>query len=422
MNLTISNAELLSIYQSNLDRSIVSAVRGDVHTLWHLISILPGYYPTVVRDAVARLIGNSMIPPGIADEGSGNAIRSRSQLDVQGLPVPHPLDCDWRFTKGTADELLERLESLIGPNNSAALLGAPSVYVRAKNQRMENQLILLDRNETLANSSGLSPSWKGDLCCNLMHGAPNLPPVHAVLADPPWYVDEAVGFLRAASQICVCGATILLSYAPDGVRPGIPEERKRIIAEAKTFGINFSGIDHLTLSYATPFFEHNALRASAFRHIASDWRSGDLLSFRKSESLYLHQSTAREDENAWVEVSVEGVRFKVRQKDEKGFANPQLKKLVPGNVLPSVSRRDSRRHQVDIWTSGNRVYRCDGTHIMTVILHAIQASENPLSAVQHIMHDSMDDLQIRLVESSVLQVQQIVRTECREIKVFASVQ
>ena len=363
-----------------------------------------------------------MIPPGIADEGSGNAIENRSQLSVQGLPVPHPLDCDWRFTKGTADELLERLESLIGPDNSAALMGAPSVYVQAKNQRMENQLILLDRNETLAKSSGLSPFSKGDLCCDLMHGAPNLPPVHAVLADPPWYIDDAVGFLRAASQICVCGATILLSYAPDGVRPGIPEERERIIAEAKNFGINFSGIDHLTLSYATPFFEHNALRASGFQQIASDWRSGDLLSFRKLECLYLHQSAVREDENAWAEVSVDGVRFKVRQKDGKSFANPQLKKLVPGDVLPSVSRRDSRRHQVDIWTSGNRVYRCDGTHIFTIILHAIQASENPLTAVQHMMHDPLDDLQIRLVESSVLQVQQIVRTECREIKAFASVQ
>ena len=333
--------------------------------------------------------------------------------------MPHPLDCDWRFTKGTAGELLERLVSLTGPTNFAALLDAPSVYMLAKKQGMANQFILLDRNDSLANSGGLSPFWRGGLCCDLMHGAPSLPRVHAVLADPPWYVDEAVGFLRAASQICASGATILLSFAPDGIRPGIPEERERIIAEAETFGSSFSGIHHLALSYATPFFEHNALRASGFQQVAPAWRRGDLLSFRKLDSLYLRKNAVNADNSTWVEVRIDGVRFRVRQRDKEGFANPQLKKLVPGDILPTVSRRDSRRQKVDLWTSGNRVYRCDGTHILTVLLHAIEVSENPMIAVQRILHYPMDDLQTRHVESSVLQVKRLVRTECREMKDFA---
>ena len=41
-------------------------------------------------------------------------------------------------------------------------------------------------------------------------------------------------------------------------------------------------------------------------------------------------------------------------------------------------------------------------------------------AVQRILHYPMDDLQTRHVESSVLQVKRIVRTEeCREMKDFA---
>ena len=126
------------------------------------------------------------------------------------------------------------------------------------------------------------------------------------------------------------------------------------------------------------------------------------------------------DDSAWVEVSIDGVRIRVRQRDGEGFANPQLKKLVTDDVLPTVSRRDSRRQQVDIWTSGNRVYRCDGTHILTALLHAIESLENPLIAIQRILHHPLDDLQSKLVKSSVLQVKQLVGTERREMKDFAN--
>ena len=42
MTLSISNMALSSNYESNLDKSIVNAVRGGAHDLWHLISVLPG--------------------------------------------------------------------------------------------------------------------------------------------------------------------------------------------------------------------------------------------------------------------------------------------------------------------------------------------------------------------------------------------
>ena len=419
MTHSMSSRAPSSSYDSYLDRSIVNAVREGAHDLWHLISVLPGFYPTLVREAVARLIGCSVIPEGIREEAPQTDPEPRSQLQVPGLPVPHPLDFDWRFTRGTAGVLLERLDALTRSASPVALLGTPSVYVLAETRGLAHKFILLDQNDSLTNSEVCSLSGGRVYCCDLMHGVPSVPLVHAVLADPPWYVDDAMGFLRAASQISASGATILLSFGPDGMRPGIPGERKRIIAEAEAMGLRLTGIDHRALSYATPFFECNALHAAGFTQVAPAWRRGDLLSFQKVGDPHSPRHSANGDSKTWAEVTIDGVRLRVRQGEIKGFANPRLEQLLPGDVLPTVSRRDVRRQQVDLWTSGNRVYRSPGTHILTVLLHAIQASENPTVAVQRLLHQPMNDVQIRLVESTVLQVKQIVRTECREMKDFA---
>ena len=416
----IFNNALSTSYESILDHCIVSAVRRGAHDLWDLISILPGYYPTIVREAVVRLVGDAVIPSDIAGEGLATDVGPQAQLEIPGLPVPHPLDYDWRFTGATAGRLLESLVEMSGPTNSAALLGAPSVYRLAERERLVDRLILLDKNRSMANSEAGPLSGGKVYCCNLMHGAPSIPPVHAVLADPPWYVDEAVGFLRTASQISAKGATILLSFAPEGMRPGIPDERKRIIGEARSFGLSFFAIDHLALSYATPFFEYNSLRASGFQRVAAAWRRGDLLSFRKTASPYVLQNSVNADEMTWEEVSINGVRFRVRHGNMVDFADPRLKKLVEGDILPTVSRRGARRKQVEVWTTGNRVYSCDGSNVLTAILHAMQASENPVPAAQQILPHPINDRQARLVQSTALQVEQIVQTEILEMKTFTN--
>ena len=419
MTPSISSMSLSSSYDSYLDRSIVNAVREGAHDLWHLISVLPGFYPTLVREAVARLIRNSVIPEGISDEAPQTDPAPHSQLEVPGLPVPHPLDFDWRFTRGTAGVLLGRLDALSRSATPVALLGTPSVYVLAKRQRLAHKFILLDQNDSLANSEACSSSGGRHYCCDLMDRVPNLPLVHTVLADPPWYVDDAMAFLRVASQISAKGATILLSFGPDGMRPGIPGERKRLIAEAEAMGLHLTGISHLTLSYATPFFERNALHAAGFTQVAPAWRRGDLLAFQKVSDPYSPRHSANGDNYTWAEVSIDRVRFRVRQRGIEGFADPRLAQLVPGDILPTVSRRDGRRQRVDVWTSGNRVYGSTGTHILTVLLHAIRDSESPTAAVQRLQHQPMDDVQIRLVESTVLQVKQIVQAEGRDMKDFA---
>lgn len=419
MTLSSSREAASFDYEVNLHRSIVSAIRNGVQDLWQLISVLPGYYPTSIRDAARRLAADSVIPPTILNEAPPIGSTSEADLEVPGLSTPHPLDYDWRFTRKTAGELLTRLLTLTDPEGRVLLLGVPSVYVHAKNQRLNDRVILLDQNSPVGSSDASHHSGGTVYGCDLIRGLPSLPPVHAVLADPPWYVNEAVGFLRAASQSCVRGGTVLLSFAPDGMRPGIRDERMEIIVRAEALGLSYVGIDSLALSYATPFFERNALRASGFRQVFPAWRRGDLLTFRKTGRSSAETGPVNADGGVWDEVSIDGIRFRVRRVEGHGFSDPRLKKLVEGDVLPTVSRRDARRGQVLVWTSGNRVFRCNGASVFMAILRAVQASEDPTAAVQDLVPSVINDSQARLVQSTASQVDQIVRTEAQEMKDFA---
>ena len=156
-----------------------------------------------------------------------------------------------------------------------------------------------------------------------------------------------------------------------------------------------------------------------FSHVATDWRRGDLLTFRKTGSSFLNHYSEQADGSAWDEVNIDGVRFRVGRAEGDGFADPRLKKLVEGDILPTVSRRDRRRNRALVWTSGNRVFGCDGVSVFTAILRAVQASEHATAAVQDLVPQPINDLQARLIQSTASQVKRIVRTEVREMMDFA---
>jgi hypothetical protein len=57
-------------------------------------------------------------------------------------------------------------------------------------------------------------------------------------------------------------------------------------------------------------------------------------------------------------------------------ADPQLKHLVNGDVLPSVSRRDPVRHTVTVWTTSNRVFGCRSPRLLADIAVALASAES----------------------------------------------
>ncbi len=408
----------LSQYNRDIDRWIVDAVRSGVKDFWQLVSALPGVYPTVVREAVDRLVEESRIPRTVGVERPTEALNLDLDLEVPGLPPPHPISSDWRFTRKTADDLLRQVVYIAGQKGGVGLLGTPSVFFLAALDGVPGQFFLLDDNLSLADKVPRSSNGRTFRRCDVKRDVADIPPVRAVLADPPWYKEDVLGFLRTAAHVCTHNGTVLLGFAPEGTRPGIVAERDGIIDEADKIGLKFVGIKTLALSYATPFFEYNALRAARLKHVPETWRRGDLLQFRKIGDVRPLEGIPNSTPCPWAEAHAGGVEIRVRIDSQVGFADPRLVPLVNGDILPSVSRRDSLGKVADVWTIGNRIYRCEGKSILLPILRALDEGKNSSKAVMQSVGRNLNVGESEIVERAIAQLKDVVATEQNEMREF----
>ena len=408
----------MSKYNNELDGWIVAAVQSGVTDFWQLVSALPGVYPTVVKDAVERLIEQSRIPKIVGVEQCPQVEDHDLDLEVPGLPTPHPLSSDWRFTRRTAYDLLNRVVHAAGQKGAVALLGAPSVFFLAAQNDLPEQFFLLDDNYSLADNVPRSANGRMFRCCDVKRDLVDMPPVHAVLADPPWYEEDVLGFLRTAARVSSPEGTVFLGFASEGTRPGIGAERDLIIDEADKMGLTFVGIEPLVLSYATPFFEYNALRAARFRYIPATWRRGDLLQFRKVGDAQALEDNLNFTPCPWMEAHAGGIEIRIRRDSQVGFVDPRLVPLVTGDILPSVSRRDSLGKQADVWTIGNRVYRCEGKGVLLSIVRAVDEGKGPIEVIKANLGRNLSCGESEVVERAITQLEGIVEMEQKEMWKF----
>lgn len=408
----------LSDYNCEIDGWIVDAVQSGMKDFWQLVSALPGVYPTDVREAVGRLTEDCRIPAAVGEEQPQMVADYELDNEVPGLPTPHPLSSDWRFTRKTAADLLNLVTHAAGEQGAVALLGTPSVYFLAAMDSVPSRFYLLDDNSSLAGKLPHSAGGSIFRCCDVNRDLIDLPPVQVVLADPPWYMEDVLGFLRTAAQICSRGGAVFLGFASEGTRPGIAADRDLIIEKANEMGLKFIGLQPSTVSYATPFFEHNALRAAKFKHIPATWRHGDLLRFRSDGDVRLLAGDLNSTPCSWVRAHVGGIDIRTRTDAQEDFADPRLIPIVDGDILPSVSRRNSLGKAADVWTTGNRVYSCEGKGTLLTILRALEEGKEPVLAIAMDLGRNLSSEESRFVEKAIAQIRAIVDTEQKEMWEF----
>ncbi len=333
------------------------------------------------------------------------------------LPIPHPLDFEWRFTPGAATSLLDLAWNLSTSGDTLAMIGTPSVFLEAQGHATaQRHLVLLDKNVPALNALCCPLPAHSVLHCDVVREACPEGNAQVVLADPPWYPEQMEGFLEAASRLLVMGGYALFSFPPFGTRPGILEEREKLLHRAQALQLRPIRTDPLALPYASPPFERNALRAEGIRNYPYDWRRGDLVVFRCEGKDTLPSTASLPPGPAWSEECARGIRFRLRPKPATGgFTNPCLASLVPGDVLPTVSTRDSRRKEADVWTPGNRIYRCAGTGTLRTVIRAIEDAEDPIRAVARELGRELGTEEARLVRKAQEQVVWLVETERKEI-------
>src|SRR5687767_11429568 len=87
-------------FEQALDKWVREALVRGILTFPELIRSLPGVYPTDALRTVGRLLQE--LP------ASWQMCAAPSAPPVDGWPVEHPLDFDWRFTPETARLLIDR--------------------------------------------------------------------------------------------------------------------------------------------------------------------------------------------------------------------------------------------------------------------------------------------------------------------------
>jgi hypothetical protein len=334
------------------------------------------------------------------------------------LPLPHPLDYDWRFHDTAVRFLLERCKALSHVSEMIVLLGTPSVLRYALENRYPRRMLLLDANRIITDClAKVAPAGKVVLCDISKDTLPGISsPV--VVIDPPWYPESIQLFIWAACQLSTIGGYVLASLPPVGTRPNIEQERGKILDWAMQLGLTLIRVEESALPYSSPPFERNALKTEGFNNISPCWRRGDLIIFSHTNQVLMNRPSVPSFEGEWTEEVHSGIRLRMRHSYDQQFRDPKLESILPGNILPSVSRRDLRRRLVDVWTSGNRVFKCRGVNTLCIILRALATQCSPEHALSSFLKRELSDVERQLISCSIRQISKLVNLERKEIMLY----
>lgn len=362
MNALAARAVDREAWAENIARQVLAGMERSTD-FDSLVERLPSIYPNEILLSVDRLASQGHVSLALAQALRRQAAQPRENAEAPAslLPLPHPLDFEWRFTQRTAHSLLDLLIKLTPFGGSALLFGTPGVACGALFVPVCRRLYFVGEDNVVSRRLH---------ALNVGAGAPisieaqlaKVGHVDAVLLDPPWYPDSVNSMLSAAAAVCKIGGTILISLAPPATRASAEEDQFDALRVARKLGLEFLERQPLAVRYDTPFFECNALHSQGVDPPMT-WRRGDLLIFRKLRSTpaaIIYPPPRR----PWSEVSIGRMRLAIRHEPHPSLEGGSLRSIVQGDVLPSVSRSDPRRANALVWTSGNRVFGTGNTQLV----------------------------------------------------------
>ncbi len=354
-------------------------VDGQVTQLIHLgetnfaslVSRLPGIYPDNAFAALQRLRAGSADlnghPQALIDSSRVDRPAESWESVELGLLHPHPLDFEWRFRRHAVEILADRCNKLTGPLDHIALVATPTLAM-TQDRIFGRRLLSYIGADTAGHArNAWPPHIRIARHVDLLQLNSRGRRYAAVIMDPPWYDEHLLRFLWFAATSTQRNGVLLLAMPAIGTRPGILEEHVRNREWCGRLGFELEQVDCGVLPYETPLFERNALRAAGILNVPSDWRRGDLWILRKTRA---NRARWPGDigRTSWSEHRFGQVRLRVDRGVGDQGASPALVSLVPGDVLPTVSRRDVRRPNARVWTTGNRIFGCSAPEELGRIL------------------------------------------------------
>src|SRR5260370_41979053 len=107
--MTITASEIQS-FTNLVDNWVLDALASGITAFDQVVTSLPGVYPSLVLNSLQRLASTGLISVEILTKAE-RYVGPRQQQLVNShlrikLPIPHPLDYDWRFSDDAVEHLL----------------------------------------------------------------------------------------------------------------------------------------------------------------------------------------------------------------------------------------------------------------------------------------------------------------------------
>jgi 16S rRNA G966 N2-methylase RsmD len=394
-------------FLEEIDSWVKDRVTSGETSFARLVASLPGVYPSVVAASLARLAMLRSTKLLLNQSTESTSVAFQSDSGSFGLPTPHPLDFDWRFSRTTVRSLLDECLTNTEEHDAIAFLGAPSLFA-ASRDNSSRSFVLVDKNSLYATWSSRNHTVVN---CDLMRTVPRGLQARLVVADPPWYPEHQLRFLYQASRMCLKHGKILVTVPKAGTRPNIESEWNSVLQFATSNGLRLEGQGSIDIVYNTPPFERNALRAEGILSELPSWRHADLAVLSKQHDMSVEPPPSTTFDE-WPDSS--SIRIRLYWPEVREFRDPSLLSVVPGDILGSVSRRSSARMLADVWTSNNRIFGCKGTHILRVIKSSLERGNSPMSEVQSFLGRNLVPHETRLVLHATEQLVEVSRIERQE--------
>ena len=315
-----------------------------------------GAFPALV----AHIVRKSHPSMPVQRASSGAALVNR-------LPHASPARGEWYFTRSSAMQVARLLEGRV------LCLGVPSVA---------EQVGLTGQQTTLVDSSPwIQDRFEMGGVQHEMSTVEDWQPSQvfdSAVVDPPWYGSAITLWVERASSAVRYGGIIAVPLLGELTRPNAVGDREVILNAATQLGE--AEVLPNIIEYEVPYYEQRALIAAGCP-ITASWRRADLLMIRctsPAKSQVLQNHDAEEDE--WVDFRVVEHLVSVKRSrlaHEFSRESRPLLSVVPGAsqyLLDSVSRRDPRVQEADVWTSANTVARIGDLVVFMRCLDEISAA------------------------------------------------
>lgn len=349
-------------------------------TFESFVAALPGVLPDEALSALRRIGGPNAerLATDAATDRAGHLIDQCAML-----PLPHPLDSEFRFDEATARMLASALVEATKAGDEILLIGVPSVAIELSAMDVDRQVRFLGPDNSVTDA--VRAAFNGERLV-LAQGPGRT--AAAALLDAPWYADPMVELIEICAHGCRNRAPVNLTFPRLGTRPEIVADRAAYLAAAASAGLLPTGASDL-VCYRTPLFELAALERQGIARLPS-WRSGEMLEF---------VATAEVASRPWLrprvtELTVFGTRLRLISGTKSGASGLEL--IDEHEVFRSVSSRASGRSRATLWTTTNRAFAVDPSlachalsemanqHSGNVLYLGFFESQNDLSNPAHV--------------------------------------